>query len=403
MTAAAEDSKHTRPTSARTDQMVAHMTTSTLEPTRDIERFASDAENFLSTAVPSRWKVGRGTLTSHEMDELRRQWDFTLWEGGYSGLSIPAEYGGRGLGLAEEIVFHVLAGKAQAPDGFTRVGKSLVTPMLIALGTEQQRNRYIPSIMNGQEVWCQGFSEPQAGSDLANIQAKARRVDGGYLVNGSKTWTSFAQHARRCFVLAQTQPEAGRYRNLSMFLVDMDQPGVSISDIRQISGAVHFAETRFENVFVPDTDRVGDDGDGWKVAMRVLGDERGGIETAARYVEIRSDVDALLAVLGNQPEYASRLRDLDIRTELVHWQLMKVADLEAVGDQDALARAGAVLKLMWSELWQDVTRLGVAHAPVAQQKHWSYQYLESRAVTIYGGSSEIQRNILAERVLGLPK
>lgn len=403
MTTAAEDLIHTAPTAARTDQMDGKMTTSTLEPIRDIERFASDAEEFLSTAVPSRWKEARGTLTSHEMDEVRRQWDFTLWEGGYSGLSIPTEYGGRGLGLAEEIVFHVLAGKAQAPDGLARVGKSLVTPMLIAVGTEQQRAQYIPSIMNGQEVWCQGFSEPQAGSDLANIQAKARRVDGGYLINGNKTWTSFAQHARRCFVLAQTQPDAGRYRNLSMFLVDMEQPGVSISDIRQISGAVHFAETRFENVVVPDSDRVGDDGDGWKVAMRVLGDERGGIETAARYVEIRSDVDALLDVLGDQPEYASRLRDLDIRTELVHWQLMKVADLESVGDDEALARAGAVLKLMWSELWQDVTRLGVGHAPVVQQKHWSYQYLESRAVTIYGGSSEIQRNILAERVLGLPK
>lgn len=403
MTTAAEDLIRRAPTAARTDQMDGKMTTSTLAPIRDIERFASEAEKFLSTAVPSRWKEARGTLTSHEMDEVRRQWDFTLWEGGYSGLSIPTEYGGRGLGLAEEIVFHVLAGKAQAPDGLARVGKSLVTPMLIAVGTEQQKAQYIPSIMNGQEVWCQGFSEPQAGSDLANIQAKARRVDGGYLVNGSKTWTSFAQHARRCFVLAQTQPDAGRYRNLSMFLVDMEQPGVSISDIRQISGAVHFAETRFENVFVPDSDRVGDDGDGWKVAMRVLGDERGGIETAARYVEIRSDVDALLEVLGDRPEYASRMRDLDIRTELVHWQLMKVADLESVGDDVALARAGAVLKLMWSELWQDVTRLGVGHAPVVQQKHWSYQYLESRAVTIYGGSSEIQRNILAERVLGLPK
>lgn len=403
MTSAARDSNYTTPTSERADQMVGNMTTSTLDPVRDIDRFASAAEEFLSTAVPARWKESRGTLTSHEMDEFRRQWDFTLWEGGYSGLSIPSEYGGRGLGLAEEIVFHVLAGKAQAPDGLARVGKSLVTPMLIALGTEQQRARYIPSIMNGQEVWCQGFSEPQAGSDLANIQARARRVDGGYLLNGSKTWTSFAQHARRCFVLAQTQPDAGRYRNLSMFLVDMEQPGVSISDIRQISGAVHFAETRFENVFVPDSDRVGDDGEGWKVAMRVLGDERGGIETAARYVEIRSDVDVLLDVLGDDPEYASRLRDLDIRTELVHWQLMKVADLESAGDERALARAGAVLKLMWSELWQDVTRLGVAHAPVVQQKHWSYQYLESRAVTIYGGSSEIQRNILAERVLGLPK
>lgn len=380
------------------------MTTQTLaEPARDVEQFAVRAEEWLRTAVPTSWKENRGTLTSHEMDELRRQWDFTLWEGGYSGLSIPKEYGGQGLGLAEEIVFHVLAGKAQAPDGLARVGKSLVAPMLISSGSEEQRATYIPSIMNGQEVWCQGFSEARAGSDMANIQARARRVDGGYILNGTKTWTSFAQHARRCFVLAQTDSEAGRYRNLSMFLVDMEQPGVSLSDIRQISGAVHFAETLFEDVFVAESDRVGNDGDGWKVAMRVLGDERGGIETAARYVEIRSDVDTLLQALGDDPLYAGALRDLDIRTELVHWQLMKVADLEAAGDQFAFVRAASVLKLMWSELWQDVTRLGITHGPVRQQKHWSYQYLEARAVTIYGGTSEIQRNILSERVLGLPK
>ncbi len=379
------------------------MTVQTLDTGRDIEQFAAKAEQWLATAVPARWKNDRGSLTSHDMDEIRREWDFILWEGGYSGLSIPKEYGGQGLGLAEEIIFHVLAGSAQAPDGLARVGKSLVTPMLIKSGSEDQRAAYIPSIMNGTDVWCQGFSEPEAGSDMANIQTRARRVEGGYLLTGTKTWTSFAQHARRCFVLAQTQPEAGRYRNLSMLLVDMQAPGVSISDIRQISGAVHFAETRFDNVFVADSDRVGDDGDGWGVAMRVLGDERGGIETAARYVEIRSDVDALLAVLGDDPRYADRLRDLDIRTELVRWQLAKIADLETAGDEVRLARAGAVLKLMWSELWQDVTKLGVVHAPVAEHHHWTYQYLESRAVTIYGGSSEIQRNILSERVLGLPR
>lgn len=379
------------------------MTTDTLDVGRDIEAFAVRAERWLADAVPARWKNDRGSLTSHEMDEIRREWDFILWKGGYSGLSIPVEYGGQGLGLAEEILFHVLAGTAAAPDGLARVGKSLVTPMLINSGTEAQRAAYIPSIMNGTDVWCQGFSEPQAGSDMANIQTRARAVDSGYLLNGTKTWTSFAQHARRCFVLAQTKPDAGRYRNLSMFLVDMEQAGVSISDIKQMSGAVHFAETRFEDVFVSEADRVGADGDGWQVAMRVLGNERGGIETAARYVEIRSDVDALQSVLGDDPRFADQLQKLDIRTELVRWQLAKIADLEEAGDEHRLNRAGAVLKLMWSELWQDVTRLGVTNGPLRQHQHWTYQYFEARAVTIYGGSSEIQRNILSERVLGLPR
>jgi alkylation response protein AidB-like acyl-CoA dehydrogenase len=371
---------------------------------RDVESFAARAEKWLAESVPARWRENRGRLSHEESDALRREWDRLLWEGGYSGLSIPTEHGGCGLGLAEEVVFHVLAGKAQAPDGFTRVGKTLVAPMLIGSGTPAQQASYLPPLMRGEEIWCQGFSEPEAGSDLANVQTKARRVEGGYILTGRKTWTSFAQHADRCFVLAETQPDAPRYRNLSMLLVDMRQPGVTLSDIKQISGAVHFAETRFEDVFVPDSDRVGEDGEGWKVAMRVLGDERGGVESASRYVDIRSDLDLLLGSLHDRPEHAERLRALDVRTELLRWQLAKVVDLEEAGaDATATLRAGSVLKLVWSELWQDVTRMGLETAGEADREHWHYQYLESRAVSIYSGTNEIQRNILSERVLGLPR
>ncbi|MGY0541501.1 acyl-CoA dehydrogenase family protein [Nocardioides sp. YJ-D4] len=368
----------------------------------DLESFAGRAQKWLAETVPARWREARGRLSNEESDSLRREWDHLLWDGGYSGLSIPAEFGGGGLGLAEEVVFHVLAGKAQAPDPFTRVGKTLVAPMLIKSGTPEQKAKYLPPLMRGDEVWCQGFSEPEAGSDLANIQTKARKVEGGYLVTGRKTWTSFAQHSKRCFVLAQTQPDAPRYRNLSMLLVDMKQPGITLSDIKQISGAVHFAETRFEDVFVPEADRVGADGEGWKVAMRVLGDERGGVETASRYVEIRSDLDRLLETVGDRPELADRLRDLDVRTELLRWQLAKVVDRE-FGDEAELLRAASILKVTWSELWQHVTRLGLEEGSGADRDHWHYQYLEARAASIYSGTNEIQRNIVSERVLGLPR
>jgi alkylation response protein AidB-like acyl-CoA dehydrogenase len=371
-------------------------------PDSDLESFAARAEKWLTESVPARWRESRGRLSNEESDELRRDWDRKLWKGGYSGLSIPAEYGGCSLGLAEEVVFHVLAGKAQAPDGFTRVGKTLVAPMLIKSGTPEQKAKYLPPLMRGDEIWCQGFSEPEAGSDLANIQTRARRVEGGYVLSGRKTWTSFAQHADWCFVLAQTQPDAPRYRNLSMFLVGMDQPGITLSDIKQISGAVHFAETRFEDVFVADSDRVGEDGEGWKVAMRVLGDERGGVESASRYVEIRSDVDLLIRTVGDRPALTARLRELDVRAELLRWQLAKVVDRE-VGDPERLLRSASVLKVMWSELWQDVTRFGLEVSPAADRDHWQYQYLEARAASIYSGTNEIQRNILSERVLGLPR
>ncbi|MCU1477809.1 MAG: acyl-CoA dehydrogenase [Subtercola sp.] len=368
----------------------------------DADEFTRSAEAWLKENVPARYRDHRGALSNEETDEIRRNWDRQLHQGGFAGLGLPREWGGQGLGLREEVAFHVLAGKAKAPDGFGRVAKVLVAPMLITSGTEEQKAKYLPKILSGDEVWCQGFSEPSAGSDLAGVKTRAVKVDGGYLITGRKTWTSFAQHADYCFLLAQTDPAAPRYKNLGMFLVDMKQPGVSISDIKQISGAIHFAEVAFTKVFVSDGDIVGEPGDGWSVAMRILTDERGGTETAARYVEIRSDVDLLLESCGDRPELASELQELDIRTELLRWQLSKVVDLEDdMGD--AFQRAVSILKVLWSELWQDVTRVGIKAMVAADREHWRYQYFESRAVSIYSGTNEIQRNIISERVLGLPR
>jgi alkylation response protein AidB-like acyl-CoA dehydrogenase len=366
------------------------------------DQFASTAKIWLQDNVPQRWRDNRGTLSSAESDDIRRNWDRLLWQGGYSGIGLPAEFGGQGLGLAEEVAFHVLAGKAQAPDGFGRVAKVLVAPMLISSGTEDQRERYLRTLLNGESVWCQGFSEPGAGSDLAGMSTRAVKVDGGWQIHGRKTWTTFAQHADYCFLLAKTDADAPRYKNLGMFLVKMDQPAVTVHDIKQISGAIHFAETQFDGVFVPDADLVGEPGDGWKIAMKVLSDERGGTETAARYVEIRADVDLLLETVGNAPELSDQLRELDVRAELLRWQLSKVVDLEE--DQgDAFQRAVSILKVLWSELWQDITRVGVESAVPSTRDHWLYQYFEARAVSIYSGTNEIQRNIIAERVLGLPR
>lgn len=373
-----------------------------MEAAESIEDFAARAEAWLQASVPARWRDNRGALSNTEADDFRREWDRQLWAGGFAGLGLPQEFGGQGRGLAEEVVFHVLAAKAQAPDGLARVGKILTAPMLVAHGTAAQRATYLPTILSGEEVWCQGFSEPGAGSDLAGVATVARRTEGGYLVSGRKTWTSFAQHATRCLVLAQTDRDAPRYKNLSMFLVNMDQPGVMVNDIKQISGAVHFAEVQFEDVFVADEDRVGAEGEGWKVAMKVLTDERGGTETATRYVEIRADMDLLLESCSDRPELANQLEDLDVRTELLRWQLSKVVDLESEQGEE-FWRAVSILKVLWSELWQDVTRTGIKAMVPADRGHWRNQYLESKAVSIYSGTNEIQRNIISERVLGLPR
>jgi alkylation response protein AidB-like acyl-CoA dehydrogenase len=378
--------------------------TQTLEvvPGEDLEQFTGRAETWLAKNVPDRWRDNRGSLSNAESDQIRHDWDRQLALGGFAGISLPVEYGGQGRGLAEEIAFSVLAGKAKAPDGFGRVAKVLVAPMLIARGTERQRITYVPPIVSGEQVWCQGFSEPEAGSDLAGMRTRAVKVDGGYEITGRKTWTSFAQHADFCFVLARTDVDAPRYKNLGMFLVDMRRPGVTVHDIKQISGAVHFAEVHMDRVFVPDDDLVGAAGEGWSIAMQLLQNERGGTESAARYVEIRADVDLLLMSCQTRPELVDVIRDLDIRAELLRWQLAKVADLESAGGT-AFERAVSILKVLWSELWQDVTRAGIEAMVADDRDHWHFQYFESRAVSIYSGTNEIQRNIIAERVLGLPR
>ena len=368
----------------------------------DLVGFEMRAEEWLQSAVPAAWRESRGALSPHEADSIRREWDRQLWRGGFAGIAFPKAFGGQGLGLAEDVMFHVLAAKAQAPDGFSRVGKTLVAPMIVRSGTQRQKERYIPPLLSGEEVWCQGFSEPDAGSDLASVKTRAVAEGDGYRITGRKTWTTFAQHADMIFVLAVTDPEAPRYKNLGMFLVDMRADGVSVSDIRQISGATHFAETEFDNVYVSAEDRIGENGDGWRIAMELLGDERGGSEAAARYVEIRSDVDLLMRTCGDRPEMTAILEQLDEETEVLRWQLAKVIDLEAEGGV-AFARAVSVLKVMWSELWQVVARVGFEAQVPADREHWRYQFFESKAVSIYSGTNEIQRNVISERVLGLPR
>lgn len=363
--------------------------------------FIAEANEWLQDNVPQRWRENRGALAETEAVAIRREWDRQLFRAGYAGLSLPSEFGGQGLGLAEEVAFSELAARAQAPDGLARIGRILTAPTLIVHGTANQQERFLRPILEGEEIWCQGFSEPGAGSDLASVSCRAEKVAGGYEITGRKIWTSFATYADRCLLLARSSADAPRYRNLSMFLLDMKQPGISISPIRQISGGTHFAEVHFDHVFVSDDDLVAGEGDGWKVAMTVLTNERGGVEAASRYVEIRADMDLLLESCGDNSRLADRLADLDRRTDLVRWQIAKAVTLET--DESAFVNATSVLKVLWSELWQEITELGLRTSTPKHRDHWRFQYLENRSCTIFSGTSEIQRNIISERVLGLPK
>lgn len=367
----------------------------------DRTNFLDGVRAWLEEAVPERWRTHRGALSEEEKIEIRAEWDRKLFAGGYAGLSIPKKYGGQGLGLREEVLFHELAARARAPEGIGRVGKILTVPTLIQHGSEAQMAKYIPRIMAGTEVWCQTFSEPGAGSDLASVSTLARKVDGGYLISGQKTWTSFAQYADRAILVAKTSMTEPRYKNLSYFLLDMRQPGITFRTIRQISNTSHFAEVFLDDAFVADEDLVGVEGGGWKVAMTTLTAERGGIETVTRYVDIRGDVDLLLNCCAKGTHQETEVEALDVRLELVRWQVMKA--LEFVDDDEAFFRRTCMLKIMWSEIWQQVTHVAIALNCREHEEHWRNQYLETRAVSIYSGSNEIQRNIIGDRVLGLPR
>ena len=369
--------------------------------TVELESFLAQAEEWLQQSVPLRWVENRGALSEDEKVQIRSEWDRQLYAGGYAGLSIPTEFGGRGFGVREEVLFHEAAARAHAPEGIGRVGKILTAPTLIRHGSEEQRATYLPGILRGEQVWCQAFSEPGAGSDLANVTTTATRVDGGYIVTGQKTWTSFAQYAEKAILLARTDPAAPRHRNLGFFLLDMKQPGVTFRTIRQISDTSHFSEVFLDEAFVSDDDLVGDPQGGWGVAMTTLTAERGGVEAITRYVDVRGDLDVLLKCCATTGPDRARTEALDVRLELLRWQVTKA--LDHAHDDAAFFRRTSILKVLWSEVWQQVTECGMETHCVAHKDHWRNQYLETRAMSIYSGTNEIQRNIIGERVLGLPR
>jgi alkylation response protein AidB-like acyl-CoA dehydrogenase len=364
--------------------------------------FRDRAAAWLRDSVPAEWRENRGALNEDDESRIRSEWDRTLFRGGFAGISLPTEYGGQGRAMEDEIAFFELAARMQAPDGLGRIGKILTAPTLITLGTEEQKAKYLRPILSGEEVWCQGFSEPGAGSDLASVSTRATRTEGGWLIRGTKTWTSFSRHAHRCLMLAKTDPDGSRYHNLTFFLLDMKQPTVRVEPIRQISGSSHFAETHYEDTFVPDSDVLGEVNGGWRVAMTVLGNERGLIEGIVRYVEIRADVDLLqTCCCAGNPGLSRVVDKLDARAEVLRWQVTKAVAVRE--DEREGWRAASVLKAWWSEFWQEVTHFASTLDCAEHREHWRHQYLESRSATIYSGTSEIQRNVMAERILGLPK
>ena len=353
-------------------------------------------------------------LDLSERIEFRRAWHKVLAGSGWSAPHWPAEYGGRGADALLQFMHYEELALARAPELMNTPGLILLGPTLMVHGTESLRRQFLPGILGGTQMWCQGFSEPNAGSDLASLRTRAVLIDGHWVLNGQKTWTTFAQFADYSFVLARTEPGSDRHRGLTVLICPMDQPGVTVRPIRQISGDAEFCEVFFDDARLPEDWIVGSPGDGWAVAMTAFGFERGdqGFTDHARLLVRLHDAEQSLA----EAVQARRLlpgRLAQARADIARcWarcQELRVLNYRAAILRRAGQNAdglGSMTNLVWGELEKD---LGSVHAEIladrglAPGNRESIHRLASRAASIYSGTSEIQRNIIAERLLGLPR
>ncbi|GAA1226441.1 acyl-CoA dehydrogenase family protein [Prauserella halophila] len=369
------------------------------------------ADNLVGDFAALKGRGGSGR--EHECYEERVAWNRRLAEAGWTCLGWPVEYGGRGLSLFQQVIFHEEYARAGAPARVNHLGEELLGPTLIELGTEQQRQRFLPGIADVTELWCQGYSEPGAGSDLAGVRTRARREGDEWVLDGQKVWTSLAQHADWCFVLARTDPGSTRHAGLSYLLVPMDQPGVRVRPIEQLTGTSEFNEVFFDGARTGAEMVVGEPGDGWRVAMATLGYERG-VSTIGQQVGFAKELDGIVATARangtyDDPVVRARLARARLGLDVIRTHALRTLSSVAAGTQGPEV---SVSKLLWARWHRDLGELAmavrgadaltVAGAPYALDDQQSL-YLFSRADTIYGGSDEIQRNIIAERVLGLPK
>ena len=340
--------------------------------------------------------------------EFRRDWQRRLHAAGYAGLSWPEEYGGRGATLIEQAIYGEEMARAKAPSTANVLGLVMGGPVVIAYGTEEQKRRYLEPILSAEEIWCQGFSEPESGSDLASLKTRAVKSNGEWVVTGQKVWTTFAHVSKWCMLVARTDPDAPKHKGLTYFLMDMEQEGVQIRPLRQITGEAEFNELFIEEARIPDGNVVGGVGNGWAVAITTLMHERAGLGAAAA-AGVRIALGQLIELarergLDQDPIIRQRIaqRVIDVEAlRLTAWRgLTQIMKTGIPGPE------GSLPTLQWSAVGQGLTELAMAirgEEAAVKESEWTYRFLRARANSIEGGTTETLKNIIAERVLGLPK
>jgi alkylation response protein AidB-like acyl-CoA dehydrogenase len=376
----------------------------------DVSAFLT-REGLLSAELPR--------ALDDRMSVLRR-WQAACYAAGYVGRAWPAEFGGGGRPPVEQIIVDQELAAAGAPEFVNIVGLDVLGPSLLRFGNDDQRRRHIPAILSAEEIWCQGFSEPEAGSDLASLRTRAVEDGDNFVINGQKTWVSWGQYATWCGVLARTDDSVPRHRGISMLIVDMTSPGVEVRPMTQITGHAEFSELFLDDVVVPRENLLGELGDGWKIAMHTLGHERG---TAAlpRQVKLRTWLDRAVSVaaqreLDGRPVLANPEAQTALARALIEIEVLRHHAYRTVGEflnGGAVGPESSSVKLLMAEAEQRLAAtvlevLGPALLDgnpdhVHENDFWYETYLYSRAASVYGGTRQIQRDIIADRVLSLPK
>jgi alkylation response protein AidB-like acyl-CoA dehydrogenase len=346
----------------------------------------------------------RAWLRENLPAESGREWSRKIYDAGYAGLTWPVEYGGRGEPYSHQAIVLEEFARAEAPQHMGVIGLGMAGPTIMAHGSEEQKQRYLSKILSAEEIWCQGFSEPGAGSDLAAVRTRVEPRDGHFLVNGQKVWSSFAHIADHCILVGLGDPEAPRYRGLTYVIVDMKTPGVEVRPLRQITGEAEFNEIFFTDVEVPRENLLGEIGGGWQVAMTTLLHERGTLGFALGGA-LELQVTKLLALAKQRAADDPLIRDR-VAQEWIELQALKLTNyrsLTTLMQTGIPGPEGSGAKLHWSEQNQRLTKLAMEILGGDDDGYWRHQQLRSRGNTIEAGTSEILRNIISERVLGLPR
>lgn len=401
-----------------------------MQPTysADAEAYRQKVQAFLAEKLPSNWG-GMGTLEGEALTDFVTEWRGTLYEAGYLAPGWPVEYGGAGLSALEQVILAEEFAKAGVPTGGPNdvFGIQMLGNTLLLMGSEEQKQHYLPRILSGEDTWCQGYSEPNAGSDLGNVGLKAQLDGDQWILNGQKIWTSAGHLADHIFTLARTDPDAPKHKGISFLLVDMRQPGIEVRPIKMISGESEFNEVFYTDATCPKENVVGGVNDGWRTAMALLGFERG--EAAATQpIRFQAEVDRLLLLakergVADDPVIRQKLAWAYSKVQIMRYSGMRVLTQFLQGHHPG--PDAAISKLYWSEYHRIVTEIAVdiygaegmtisgrepssafatddAGTPNTTGS-WVNTFLNARAGTIYAGSSQIQRNIIGEMVLGLPK